>query len=95
MTAANRGTNVSALDNPRELIVSSVVPAAAISSSTAPVFSRSDQRVGSTTPSAKPVGPCCGYEDDPCELACGAPATVSDIETGCTFCASHFREVIL
>lgn len=95
MTAANRGTNVSALDNPRELIVSSVVPAAAISSSTAPVFSRSDQRVASAAPSAKPVGPRCGYQDGCYELPCGAPATVTDKETGCTFCARHFREVIL
>ena len=39
--------------------------------------------------------PCCGYEDDRCELPCAAPATVTDIETGCTFCATHFHEAIL
>jgi hypothetical protein len=37
----------------------------------------------------------CGYSDDRCPYPCGAPATVTDIETGCAFCANHFREVIL
>jgi len=36
----------------------------------------------------------CGYEDGRYPYPCAAPATVIDIETGCTFCASHFREVI-
>ncbi len=39
--------------------------------------------------------PRCGYQDDCYQHPCGAPATVTDIETGCTFCASHFREAIL
>ena len=34
----------------------------------------------------------CGYEDDRYPYPCGAPATVTDIEIGRTFCASHFRE---
>src|SRR5215469_14894730 len=38
--------------------------------------------------------PRCGYQDDRYELPCAAPATVTDIETGCTFCPTHFREVI-
>lgn len=39
--------------------------------------------------------PRCGYTDDRYPYPCGAPATVTDMETGCTFCASHFREAIL
>ena len=41
------------------------------------------------------IGSRCGYVDGHYELPCAALATVTDIETGCTFCASHFREVIL
>jgi hypothetical protein len=41
------------------------------------------------------AGPRCGYEDDCYPHPCSAPATVTDIETGCIFCASHFPEVIL
>jgi hypothetical protein len=37
----------------------------------------------------------CGYEDGRYRCPCGSPATVTDIETGCTFCATHFWEVIL
>jgi|SRR5215469_7290465 len=39
--------------------------------------------------------PRCGYEDYRYPSPCSAPATVTDIETGCTFCATHFWEVIL
>jgi hypothetical protein len=95
LTAANGRANGIALDSPTELTAPTAVPDAAKSSSTAPVFARSGQRVGIAAPSAKPVGPRCGYEGERDELPCGAPATVTDMETGCAFCASHFREVIL
>jgi len=95
MTAANGRANGSALDNPRELVGPMVTPPAAMSSSTAPQFSTGQMKEWERSSVREAVGPRCGYEGDRYELPCGAPATVTDIETGCTFCANHFREVIL
>ena len=95
MTAPKGHTNGIALDSPTELIVPTAIPDTAKSSSTVPVFARSDQRVGIAVASAKSFAPRCGYEDDRHPYPCAAPATVTDIETGCTFCAGHFWEVIL
>jgi hypothetical protein len=39
--------------------------------------------------------PRCGYQDDRHELPCDAPATGTEIETGCTFCASHKSQDLL
>ena len=70
------------------------MPAAAISPSTCPQFSL-DQMKGLPREAVRTVeAPRCDNEDDPCQLPCDAPATVTDIETGCTFCPTHFREVI-
>jgi len=59
------------------------------------------ERLSVEAAAAAPLGrvreevPRCGYQDEGYPYPCSAPATVTDIETGCTFCATHFREVIL
>jgi len=95
MTAPNGRANGSALDNPRELVAPTEVPSVVRSPSTGPQFSL-DQIKGLGRSSVREAaGPRYGYQDDRYELPCAMPATVTDLETGCTFCATLFQEVIL
>jgi len=58
---------------------------------------RLNVEAAATTPEreSREEGSRCGYADDRYPYPCGARATVTDMETGCTFCESHFREAIL
>jgi len=95
MTAPNGSANDFPLDNPRELVAPKVIPAAVMSPSTGPQLSTGQMKEWQRSSVREVAGPRCGYEDDCYPHPCSAPATVTDIETGCIFCSSHFREVIL
>jgi len=95
MTAANGGANGFALDNSTELVSPTAVPAVAVSPPTASQFSTDQMKEWRCSSVLEAVELRCGYEDDRYPDPCSAPATVTDIETGCTFCSTHFREVIL
>ena len=62
-TAPNAHTNDIALDSGTELIVPTRSRDADVRSSTTRALARSDQKLGSAAPSAKPVGPHCRYRD--------------------------------
>ena len=95
MTAANGRANGYALDNPRELMVPTIELPAGVSPSFGSQFSTDQMKELGRSSVREAARPRCGYQADRYELPCAAPATVTDIETGCIFCGTHFREVIL